>query len=1000
MKKRPLLVGYFILLFGMAALLISATLTDEGKTASDHQNGSDYLKKVRNNQVTGQMNPADYLKAVQQLEDQAINRSGQDFGLDWYLMGPNNLGGRTRAILFDNRDASGQTIFAGSVLGGMFKSTNGGASWNKINHESTNMNVTCITQAGNGDIFVGTGEGFDVDEYTVLKEWGYTTGFIGQGVFKSTDGENFTLLNSTKPTINGNNELEWGYVNELAAHPSNGALYAATNTGLKYSGDGGNTWQVAKTTDGELLSLTSKDVKMADNGIVVADMNNLCYVSENGNPDQFMLRSGDSTYNLPVTGVGRYEFAIAPTNNDVIYALAATSVGSLLNVYRSEDKGATWTIIGPGGSPNFNIYNTGNNINMGIGMFASTIEVYPDDPYHVLVGGQDMWEGRKIQEDGFYQWTLRSAAGQEWLSPVFLWTGHHTYKFQPGSANVCFVGTNGGISMGTLNEDFFVFQFMNKDYIASQFYTVSTTAEKNNVLGGAQDLGTIFINGAANPSDSKRGKDIWTTQAETPDGATGGYCENSLVYQSAFIYSRYPQTANNGNLETFVRRNEFGGGPDWAANMFSDKYASSTFLSPFALYENFEDYETRDSVPYKVTRNHPAGSTLWVESKNGRRPFPYTTPVELVPGDSINVKDIITARFFIGGDDRVMMSKQVIQFDVNPEWYVISNKATGGVDGKPSCMAYSSDANHLFVGTLNGKLYRISNIRYAYNYKTADVNSAFCIISTKRLPIYIPGTMDETAQVITSVSVDPNDDNRVMVTMGNYGNNHYVYMTDNALDEVPAFRSVMGDPAGGGLPKVPAYASLIEMDPDNNLVLVGTEFGIFATNNIDAAQPTWVEENHNIGRVPVFMLKQQTLRKTDDVIPIVNVDTTYLVYKGVNNYGVIYGATWGRGLISLDNFQQPVGISEPGQGKAEGNFSIYPNPATDRITVAFENNAAGKVSIEIFNLSGNSARKIDLGLRPQGAHEAIINCSALSSGTYILRLVRGNETSSQKFIIH
>jgi hypothetical protein len=998
MKKRPIPLGYLISAIFVASLLISATFTGDDKSVAQKETATDHISKIRNNQVTGQISPADYLKAVHQVKMQEGIRTGLEYDFDWNLLGPNNVGGRTRAILFDNRDDSGKIMFAGSVTGGIFRSDNGGQKWFKIEQDG-NLNVTCITQAGNGDIYVGTGEGFNVQEYTVLKEWGYTSGLMGQGIFKSTDGLNFNLLPATTPTLNGNNELEWGFINELAAHPANGAVFAATNTGLKFSGDGGDNWQVAKTSEGTELSLNTKDVKMAANGMVVAEVNNLCYVSEDGNPDNFMLRSGDSTYNIPVTGVGRIEFSIAPSNNDIIYALVVTPSGALLNVYRSDDKGMDWVVVGPGGSAYFNIFNTGNNISQGIGLFAATIEVFPDDPYHILIGGQDMWEGKKILDEGFYQWVLRSSAASYWLFPAYLWQGHHTYQFVPGSPNNFFVGTNGGISMGTVDPQLYVFQFMNKDYIASQFYTVGWTMEKKNVLGGAQDIGTIFINGADNPADSKRGEDIWTTQDDAPDGKTGGYCAKSTIYPTAVIYSRYPHPAKNGNLETFVRRNEFSGGPDWAANMFSDKYASTAFLSPFLLYENYEDFNTKDSVGYKITRNYAAGSVVWIESNNGKRPFKYITPVALTPGDSIVVPDIITARFFIGGDDRVLMTKQIIQFNVNPEWYVISDKTHGGVEDKPECMAYSSDANHLFVGTDKGKLYRISNIKYAHNYETADVNSAYCVISTKQIPVYLPGTTTEISQVITSVSVDPNNDNRVIITLGNYGNDHYVYYTNNALDENPVFHSVQGDPGNGGLPQAPAYSSLFEMDPDNNLVFVGTEYGIYVTNNIGSGNPTWVAENNNLGGVPVFMLKQQNIRKGNDTLTFINIDTTYVIHYGVNNYGVIYGATYGRGLISLDNFQKPVGISEPGKIDNENGFMIYPNPADDRVTVAFETVTMGKVEISVYNLSGTLVKSVDLGMRPEGRHDAIINIANLSAGTYIMSLTMGNRRSSSKFIV-
>lgn len=995
MKKRPLLLGYFILTIITATLLISATNTGDDKTSGRQEPAYDYLSLVRSNQVSGKISPADYLKVVQQVEEQKAAREGQAFDLDWKLLGPNNLGGKTRAILFDNRDASGKTVYAGSTMGGLFKSVNGGASWEKIAFESGNMYVSTISQNGNGDIFVGTGDGFIMKDSTVLYSWGYSTGFIGQGIFKSDDSDNFTLLQATKPTVNGE-VIEWGFINELAAHPSNGALFAATNSGLQFSGDGGTTWQVAKTSDGTELSLSSKDVKMAENGLVVAEVNNLCYVSENANPNNFILRSGDSTYNIPATGVGRIEFAIAPSNNDVIYALVITPGGALLNLYRSDNKGETWVIIGPGNSANFNIFNTGNNITSGIGTMAATIEVFPDDAYHVLVGGWAMWEGKKILENGYYQWVLQSTSNNFWLSPVFLWSGHHVYKFLPGNSSQFFAGTNGGISLGTVGSDYYSFQFMNKNYISSQFYTVSWTSEKKNVLGGAQDIGTIFINGAENPNDNMRGEDIWTSQADVPGGKNGGYCSQSTIYPSAVIYSRYPHTPKNDILETFVRRNEFSGGPDWSATMFSGNYVSSTlaFLTPYVLWENYEDYETKDSVGLKITKDYPAGSTIWAESNNGNRPFKYVTPVALQNGDSIAIPDIISARFFIGGRDQVLFTKEVIQFDKAPEWFVISDKDHNGVSDLPQCMAYSSDANHLFVGNDKGKLFRISNIKYAYNYETADVESPYCMISTKQIPVYLPGTTTEISQVITSIAVDPNNDERVIITLGNYGNEDYVFYSDNALDENPVFRSVQGN-----LPQMPAFASLFEMNADNHLVMVGTEFGIFATDNISATEPNWIAENNNIGSVPVFMLKQQTIRKGNDTIYFVNIDTTYVVHYGVNNYGVIYGATYGRGLISLDEYQKPVGISDPGKTGHERGFMIYPNPADDKVTVAFETASSDKVSVTVFDLSGKLMKNIDLGVVPDGRHDAVINCSQLTSGTYIMKLSIGNRMLTSKFVI-
>ena len=980
---------------------ISAITYIGGKDAGKVRSESDYLAKLRNNQVTGQLNPQDILSAREQVLINQLMRSGNANEMPWNLAGPNNMGGRTRAILFDNQDPTGNTIYAGSVYGGMFKTINGGFDWEKINLSAGNLNVSCITQAPDGAIIVGTGEGFTNEEYSVLGEWGYSSGFIGQGIFRSTDGENFTLIPSTKPMMNGNEEMEWGFINKVAATAGN-RIYAATNTGLKYSDNGGDSWAYAMSGDTAELNMVSKEIEIGSDGLVIAEVDNLCYVSESGNPGQFMLVSGDSTWNLPSGNAGRMEFAISPSDPNIIYALVVNTSGALLNVYRSDDRGMNWRIIGPGMSSSFNVFNTGSNIGAGNGLYSCVMEVFPTNPDRVLVGGLNMWEGRKITEEGYFDWQMRSESATLPTEESFLPSNHHTYKFIPGTSDECFMGTNGGIFKGKLAQLSFVFQPLNKNYTSSQFYALSASKDKLVVLGGAQDLGSVLVNGVLNAANPKRGEDIWTTVAGLPDGATGTYSAKSIIFPDIAIYSRVPHPAKSGNLETFVRRNEYGGGPDWAApdRMFNDEYASTAFLSPFVLWESFEDYNSRDSVPFETFVDIPAGTRVPIESQNGNRIFFHVFPEGLSAGDSVMVQDIIASKFFIGGDDQVMMTKEILKFDRDPEWYEISN-ATSGFTGTPQSMAYSADANHLFVGTLEGGLYRMSNIAYAWNFERADVSSPYCVISTTRIPVYLPGTTTEISQVITSVAVNPNNANQVVITLGNYGNEHYVYMTNNALDEIPEFHSIQGDPNNGGLPQMPAYASLFEMNPDNNLVFVGTEYGIYVSDNVESSQPTWVPENNNVGRVPVFQFKQQTIRKDNDTIVLINIDTTVTIIEGVDNYGVIYAATFGRGMIRLDEFQKPVGIFNPGQGVGKGpEFKVYPNPADDRTRVEFTLTSSSRVSIVMYDLSGNLIQTVDLGHLPSGKHNAGLNLGHLPSGTYILRMDTGNRSSSGKIIVY
>jgi len=62
----------------------------------------------------------------------------------WAEAGPYDVGGRTRALAFDLNDS--QTILAGGVSGGIWKSTNGGGSWTMKSSVTGQLAVTSIAQ--------------------------------------------------------------------------------------------------------------------------------------------------------------------------------------------------------------------------------------------------------------------------------------------------------------------------------------------------------------------------------------------------------------------------------------------------------------------------------------------------------------------------------------------------------------------------------------------------------------------------------------------------------------------------------------------------------------------------------------------------------------------------------------------------------------------------------------------------------------------------------------
>ncbi|MFK5854717.1 MAG: T9SS type A sorting domain-containing protein [Bacteroidota bacterium] len=924
-----------------------------------------YLALIRNNQSTGVITPSDLSRVQSQLSD--FNNSRSMANMKWTQLGPDNFGGRTRAIMFDNTDASAKTLFSAGVTGGIWKSEDLGTIWRKANGTHFNLNVSCMKQDANGVIYAGTGESFATETMTALGEMGYTSGFMGQGLFKSTDGDNFTLISSTQPQFNDDNG-DWAYINELAIDMGSGRIYAATNAGLKYSSNGGESWDIAKDTSGAELIMNSYDVQVSSDGSVVACIDNQCYISTNGNADSFISRSTGDSISLPADGVSRIEFAFAPSDANVLYATVIDSDGFLYNIYRSGDKGVNWRIIQPG-SPSIVIFN-------GNGVYDNALTVFPEDPDKILVGGTDSWEFKKIQETGFYASKSISTNFTSPYDPDYLHGHHHTYVFRPGSNSAYFVGTDGGISIASINQGEYIYERSNRSYFTTQFYNIAPSGVENYVLGGAQGNGSILINGEG--SAVKEGAMI--------AGGDGGACVVSLINREVLVVS---------GQGAVLQRSE-NAGVDYSGQFVGDLDLDADFFNtPMALWENFDNPYSRDSVWYFAKIEIPGGAKIQVQSNNSGQPFYYTTPsdITLMPGDSINIRDVVSSRYFIASTDVVYMTNELHIFTKEPEWFTISNEDVG-FGGAPQCISYSSDANHIFVGTREGRLFRISNLALAYNFERADVSSPECVVSTKEIILNVPGGSGTISQVITSIAVDPENPSNVMITLGNYGNDYYVLYSENALDEVPIFNSRQGN-----LPQMPVYSSIIEMS-DGNMGIIGTEHGIFVTEDIHTESPIWLSQDSLMGSVPVFELQQQIVNKTSDTVLLVNGNEVVKIpFSGTNNFGIIYAATFGRGMLRSNAYRKPVGVDEIPNNQTANilNLNVYPNPVTSFATIEFDVAINSDANIFVYDLAGRKVLSRENSVQ-KGLNKIELDLSNLNSGTYVIQVVIGSSVYSQKII--
>lgn len=872
---------------------------------------ADYIKMLRANQVTGEVSQADVQNALRQANAMMSQRATK-WPLEWQEKGPDNVGGRTRCILVDNQDQTQKTIYAGGVSGGLWKSTTGGSSWVRVNTKNNNRCITAITQTPNGDIYYGTGEGV----FTGYPGGVGQSGFNGGGVYMMKNGGgSFDLLSKTDP----NNNPAWAAVQSLASDPKENRVYAATYSGYYYSEDQGKTWN--KATGGP--NATCMDVKVSSNGKVFVATATGIFRSDDGKSAFTKVSKS------PIgTAISRISLAVAASDSNYVYAMSAASAdNSLEGVYQSKDQGNNWTRIASGASSPADFDPLSNGV-QGQGSWNNVIAVDPTDPERIFASGCDWWEWQGPGRGTKSGWNKTAVSGANEFSPFYIHSDKHAIVFaninSQNKSFTAYIGSDGGISKS--NDACKTFFTSNKGYNVTQFYDVAADW-RGYVLGGAQDNGTQYINGSRNTSMG----------AVEVFGGDGFQCEISHINPDIMFYSTYygavTRSLTGGSSEDLFYDCDM-------INKLDPKYGNAAGLSKCS--DKTRNFSKIFNTPILFRENYKDTSSIFAVGMNS------------TSGDGGAV--FIT---------REALVKNKTSNEGRPQWFRLKEWNAGGGGwraNEPQCLGITNNWNHLFCGTYNGRVYRFSGLSSAtYVDSPRTVTGVDFDEITNNLP---------KGRAITSIEVDPNDSNHMIVTMGNYGNVAYIYETHNALDTVAAnvsFTSIQGN-----LPQMPVYDIAINVDDVKKLV-AATDLGIWTSS--DGGQ-TWVEANTGMERVPVFSIKQYEDRP----------------WMGPT----FYIGTHGRGFFMSNS--QVTAINEPSASSASISLSVYPNPASDNINVSFELSKTSNVFVSIVDLSGKQVFNSELYSLVEGRQNLPINVADLKSGTYLVFIKQNGRQDVKKFI--
>ncbi|WP_422008730.1 T9SS type A sorting domain-containing protein [Roseivirga pacifica] len=728
----------------------------------------------------------------QYLREYALTAKGeqaQEEVLTWRSIGPNNFGGRTRAFALDVLDEN--IWLAGGVTGGMWRSTDAGASWQKMTQANEIQSVTAVTQdirAGKENIwYYGTGELVG----NSAREAGAP--FRGDGLFKSTDGGlTWQPLTSTQSTPT-EFASPFQYVWDITTDPNSAddVVMAAVFGGIVRSEDGGLTWEtvlgvdlldVAPNTDlNNIVSNFYTDIHRTSDGTFYASISDITNDNQELSPLGGVYKSTDginwdkivpSNSSSPKR---RTEIGSSAGNPDLVYLLSVLQRNGRIetDLYRYNNATGVVTNLSanmPSGENDLATFDSQ-------GSYNTVVAVHPTDPNLVVIGGTNLYKST----DGF-----TTAENVSWIGGYdpdqedienggSLYENHHPDQhgiaFLPSNPNVMISANDGGIfKTDDVYVDRPVYQSKNNGYKTTQFYTgtVSQFPTDNFVLGGTQDNGSILTytndNIGAQPNGSR---------VIGGDGAFTATTRLGIYYYMSSQNSRIFRLTFNEDeqLTSFARVDPVGGGSN------VDPTRRYLFINPFVL------------DPSNQNRMYLAGGEVVWRNRN-------------------------LSQVSAGSDSPTSTNWSKLERTEIPEGVVSAVSASTKPD------------NIVYYGTSGGRVYRIDDAS-TEGYSVTDITA----------PDFIEGAY------VRSIAINPENADEILVSFSNYGIPSIYSSTDGGLTYTDVSGSLEENLDGSGNGPSVRWVNMVPKIDGTLSYYAATSTGLYSTESLNGQSTVWEQES-------------------------------------------------------------------------------------------------------------------------------------------------------------
>lgn len=395
--------------------------------------------------------------------------------------------GRINTIVPHPTDAN--TLYVAASGGGVWKTTNAGATWTPITDTLGSLSVGALTMdpANPNTLYLGLGDSFDG---------------TGVGLVKSTDGGS-TWFNTV---YLGDSSM---ITDVMVSRTDSNVVFATTNKGLFRSVDAGASWSLVSLNTGIADTPYAWSIAYAGGTSYVISLEANPSATSGATSGQIWRTADNGATWTQATGVtvsggmDRITVASAPSNRSVLYASAANSGGDLAEIFKSTNGGASWTALGAAAKR----YKNGNTEARTVGQlyntqgwYDQTIAIDPANPNLAYFGGA---LHLAKTTDGGTTWYQVS----NWLAQFSLPYVHADFHASAIANGKIYVGTDGGIFVsadgGTTWSD-----TLNVGIASHLIYDVgSSGTNKDAVIIGLQDNGTRVRSGATSTFNQEIGGD-------------------------------------------------------------------------------------------------------------------------------------------------------------------------------------------------------------------------------------------------------------------------------------------------------------------------------------------------------------------------------------------------------------------------------------------------------------------------------------------------------------